>query len=301
MVNPDTLIPVIILALMGRVVIYDAHEDFLHRLKLFSVVPAVLRVPFAWGIAALEWIVGRLCRRMIVTQSHLTKRYGRKALLVDNSPLTQGPVVEKSLNIVSRPLPVDHRILGYAAIIKEDRLPSLMLQVALELNKFTPTRLRLVGRFMPAHFRDEIVNDDAGDLVDFLGMVPHWRALAEIRNFDIGLCLLKRVADIPNTGVTKLYEYMQLGVPFIASNFEYWERSLEGMQAGLFLPPEENPEKIAKAIYELWMDKERYKRYLEAGKAFIKDTYNWEKRSEPYRKLLLEIKAEWEAKNTCRE
>jgi glycosyltransferase involved in cell wall biosynthesis len=104
--------------------------------------------------------------------------------------------------------------------------------------------------------------------------------LAWIRRADLGLALLDPVADHPTSSITKLYEYMQCGTPFVASDFAAWRASIDGVDAGLFVDPGD-VETMARHILELAADPARIDEKRQIGRRYIDEHFNWHEVSRP--------------------
>ena len=73
---------------------------------------------------------------------------------------------------------------------------------------------------------------------------------------------------------TKLFEYMAMGIPVLASDFPLWRRLVEEAGAGRLTAPE--PGAVARALVEMCSDPERLRRYGMAGRAAYQERYRWE-------------------------
>jgi len=288
LVNPDCLPLAILLVLWGRTVIYDTHEDFLHRPQLRCIIPKSLARAFGIGLAALEWLVAKISAATLVTQTDLVPRYGQKTWLIDNAPVITGPIIDQVEGYAKKILPQKDLTLIYAGILTKERGPELMLDIVAEINKSLPCRMHIVGRFIHEDLHEKCMRHRGWRYVDYTGQVPHAQSLAYIAASDFGLALLEGLADIPKTSITKLYEYMQFGTPFIASDFKVWRQSLRGTEAGLFLPPAD-PEMIAGNIISLWRNKERYNAMKEAGANYIETDFNWSSRARLLQNIILNL------------
>ena len=286
-INPDCLPLALLLKVMGKKVVYDTHEDFLYRVAICRTIPAWLQRPYGLGIGALEWVASHVMDLMLVTQKRQRERLRGRPLFVDNAPLTSGPIVKRAAECSPIDSPADELRLIYAGVIASERNPLLMLDVLEQLSHSQKCRLDLLGWFTDSQLERKCRNHPAWALTNFHGQVPHWEALAAIRDADIGLALLSGVADIPFSGITKIFEYMMFGVPFVASDFPYWRQESGGEDVGIFVNCSE-PATIAKEIIGLYHDAARRQAMSECGRARIFGGLNWESRFGPISQELFE-------------
>ena len=96
----------------------------------------------------------------------------------------------------------------------------------------------------------------------------------------IGLALLGYVlSDKRGTlGNTKIYEFMQAGLPVICTDFNLWRDIVEKYNCGILVNPD-NIEEIKEAIEYLLSNEEEAYRMGQNGKMAIEKEYNWEKSS----------------------
>jgi glycosyltransferase involved in cell wall biosynthesis len=165
-----------------------------------------------------------------------------------------------------------------------------MLDAINIVNQQQKCHLWLIGSIEDYDLKDA-QEHEAWTFVDYLGLLPQWKAFSYIIKSDVGLCVIPNTGDYGQTDPNKLYEYQVFGIPFIASNFEKWKTKLEKVQAGQFVEPN-SPEAIAKAILWFINNPQRGKVMGKQGKKYVETEYNWEKESKKlcdcYRNLLSE-------------
>lgn len=283
--NPDTLAVGVALAGLGQRVIYDSAEDFSVRPHIHSTVPRPLASMVARTLERGERLLGRLAVASCVTQEQIRNRRAR-CLLLENAPLTDGPIIAEADRIfrtIRRP--ECDLCLVYAGLVTELRGLGRMLDLVARLNRHLHTRLVLVGRFCPPGLLRVAERHPAWRFVDYQGQVSHATSLAWIRSADLGLALLDPVADYPTSSITKLYEYMQYGTPFIASDFPAWRASIDDACAGLFVDPADLDAIVAKVL-ALAKDPARLADMRQTGEEYIREHFNWRKVSRPFLELV---------------
>jgi glycosyltransferase involved in cell wall biosynthesis len=134
-------------------------------------------------------------------------------------------------------------------------LPTLARAVQILRGRKLPIRLRAIGRCPP-----EIATMDG---VDYLGEMDKAKDveqfIAALGSVDLG-CQLSR-ADL--TGIA-MFEFLRLGVPFLATNIGGMADVAAG-GGGLTVSPPINAEQLAEVLTGLITDRERYQRLREAA------------------------------------
>ena len=282
--NPDTIPLAFVLRLCGREVIYDTHEDFSRRPLIHKSLPVWSRRPVAWLITRLERWLARTASGVIVTQAQQIQGLGGRTLLQPNAPLITGPVVEPAL-LSETPGRGEELSFIYVGEITRDRGIFTMLNMIQRVNHEIPARLDLVGWIRSAELRRRVMDHPGWEFVRFHGAVSHAESLSYIRRSDIGLALLQPVADYPTSSITKLFEYMQFGIPFIASDFPAWRVETTLGPAGFYVNPD-SAEELATAAMRLATDAELRQRLGESGACYIATDFNWERLAKPFLDLV---------------
>ena len=272
--NPDTILLALVLRLFRRNVIYDTHEDFSKRPLIRDAYPEWIRPAIASTITALERLLARTTSGVLVTQVQQLKTIGGRTFFQPNAPLTSGPIIDAAYCVDVKPLH-DQLSLIYVGEISRQRGIFSMLELAAEINKQISCRLKLVGWFLSEHTRKQAGNHEGWQYVNYCGRLSHAETLAHIREADIGLAILDRVADYPTTSITKLFEYMQFGVPFVASNFPAWQVNTQRGAAGLYVDPE-SPADILRATQTLASNAGLRRQLGSAGRQYVEAEFNWE-------------------------
>jgi len=284
--NPDTLPIALLLKMLGRRVIYDTHEDFSRAILGRKWMPRLIRPFIAKGVAFFELVVGRIVDQAIVTQTDMQRRLGKKAILVDNAPISQGPLVDKAYTYARTLADDDCFRLVYIGLIGTSRGLFTMVDALDIANKRVPCRLWLIG---PGD-SGEILEARARPgwrAVDYIGRLPQSQAFGYVIKSHVGLITFPDVGDNASINPNKLYEYQLFGIPFIASNFEKWRRSVRAV-SGLYVNPG-NPRDVADKIVWLAEHADERKNMGARGKEFVLASYNWETESKKLLAVYQEI------------
>ncbi|MFH1569243.1 MAG: glycosyltransferase family 4 protein [Gemmatimonadota bacterium] len=272
--DPELLLLAPALRLAGRApVVYDVHEDVSAQIGMKEWLPRVLRRPAAAGYRLLEWLVRPFLAGVVLAEESYEELYrGWHAVTVRNYALTAA---------LPPPGQPDGRpTLAYVGKIQAQRGLFEMLELVRLLVPTHPDLLlhligpvvpesdvRAAGRFLALHGLEAHVR--------FEGPVSHDRVYGLLAGAHLGLALLHPEPNYLHSLPTKLFEYMGMGVPVVASDFPLWRAIVEGAGCGLVVDPLD-PNAAARAVTELLADTGRRRQCGLAGRAAVLQTYSWE-------------------------
>ena len=280
--NPDMIPVAFVLRLLGKTVIYDTHEDYRRRLNLRAWIPASIRPILSLTVGWAETSLSKFVQATFVTQPQMMAYFGDRTRLLRNAPKVNADHMQQ---IKSRSQTISrgaHYQIAYVGGVSHARGIMTMLAALEILNKTIPVRLWLAGQAM-----DDLLvqaQQHAGwQYVDYLGLLSHEDALAYAMRADIGLAVLKDVGDHCHARPTKLFEYMSVGTPFIATDFPQWRDVVATNEFGWWITPE-RPEILAQTVQDNIIDQGILDEHSLQGLNFVKG-FNWECES----KILLEV------------
>jgi len=156
-------------------------------------------------------------------------------------------------------------------------------------NREKPVQLLILGNGSYLETLKQLAKEEGvSDLVRF----PGWKNYQKMQYF-IGksdICLIPHLKS-PHSDSTiphKLFQYMYAGKPIVASDSNPIKRIVEESQSGLIYPFN-NPEKFAKCVDQLMMQRDFYNRCAENGKKAVEEIYNWEKDSKVLQSIYSKI------------
>lgn len=266
--DPELVPAGLILRLLGKKVIYDAHEDYQQQLRA-KRIPAVLRSMLArcwWG---LEKTASRLFNHVIAADSYIRDKFPpHRATTIGNFPPLSFGDVPRSAAATG-----GFRMV-YAGLISAARgLPQVL--AACDLLKIDGVQLHVAGWSSDTGLLDSLSRHPK---VVYRGQMPWSDINAYLANFDLGLLLLQPVAGYVNCtgeGIIKLFEYMSVGLPVLISNFPKLKELIESLQSGVAVDPT-SPEEIAKAIEYLYQNPAVRCKMGENGRRAVRKRFNWE-------------------------
>lgn len=136
--------------------------------------------------------------------------------------------------------------------------------------------LRLVGEVNDESWMSRAIPDLENVKISVFGYVPHDEALAEIERSTVGLCPLSLTIENYSAAYPiKVFEYMALGKPTIATWTKGTETVLSDGETGLLVPPDDG-EAMADAILALY-DNPDLRARLGANASEAVERYDWDR------------------------
>jgi glycosyltransferase involved in cell wall biosynthesis len=294
--RPDRLLvrdlPLALLALaVGRLaripVIADLAEpypDSLRSQRQFeprSTVDRVVRNPFLAD--QVERLVVRGIDRALVVCPEAGWRLERQGLAVGGWTEVGNTVVLDRFVPRGQPVPefegLDGRfLLLFSGLLAGDRGLDVALQAVARLRVAHPGRFVLVivgegpvRRELEAQVQTLGLDGD----VRFTGWIDHDRLPDVVARASIGILPFQSCPHINSTLANKLFEYMTLGLPVVASDVTPMLRVLKETGAGLSFRSGDAAD-LARKVELLADDPDARGRCADGGRRAAKETYNWD-------------------------
>lgn len=149
-------------------------------------------------------------------------------------------------------------------------------------------KLQLAGKFNPMSALENVKHLDGWSRVNFHGWANRGQVANILAQARAGLVVLHPTANYREAYPVKMFEYMAMGIPVIASDFPLWRRIVEDAECGLVVNPL-NPDEIANAMQWLLDNPSEAEAMGDRGRKAVEANYNWESEShkliEFYRQL----------------
>jgi glycosyltransferase involved in cell wall biosynthesis len=265
--DPELLFAGLFLTLMGKKVIYDAHEDLPRQILSKPYLKKWICKPLSVFVEFIENFCCRFFAAIVTATPHINQRFlklNSNSHNINNFPKTEELVTD--FNQES-----EENTLCYAGGITQIRGLKEILD-AVELSK---TKLLLAGKFNDSQFEASLKAHPAWSQVEFHGLVNRNQVLELYSRSKAGLVTFHPCPNHINSQPNKLFEYMGAGLPIIASNFDLWKQIIEKYQCGILVDPQ-NPESISDAIKQILDKPEEAQAMGKRGCEAVKSEYNWE-------------------------
>lgn len=257
----------------GRPVIYDVHEDYPSAMDQKAWIPSSLRPAAARWADTTERRCAPRYAAVVVADAALRRRFA--ALNSDVVELDNYP----PLAVLGEELtpPEGRPTMVYVGSISAARGFEEMVAVLEGARRRLPdARLVVYGR--PA---EGIVPRISGaalsfppGVLEFRGPVPYADLRTALREAGVGLSLLRPHPKYEKNVSMKVFDYMALGVPWVASDFPPL-RDATGEAGGILVPPGD-VEAAIEAVVSILADRERARALSRAGRAAVEARLSWE-------------------------
>ena len=268
----------------GFKVIYDVHEDVPRDILTKFWLPVVTRRPVSLVLSAIEWLAGQGFHAIVPAEPHIATRFPpQKTVLVQNYPILNELVELEPPNYRQRP---PHFV--YIGAISSTRSVREMVE-SLKYTENEDIMLQLAGKFGSPGLKQQIEALASWKQVQFSGWVNRRQAAKILNNVRAGLVILSPTPRLLTVYPTKMFEYMSVGLPVIASDFTVCRRIIESLGCGLLVDPRD-PKAIADAMLWILNNPEEAEMMGRRGRKAVEESYNWEQEGNKlinlYRKLL---------------
>ena len=267
--SPEFLFYVGRLKRAGKKVIFDSHEFYPLQILEKTYIPKFLRKPasvlYRWfETLALKRTDAVLYPCTVNGEDLFAGRAGR-AVKIENYSI---PVPEELLPRGPASAPV----VIHAGALTEARGITTLAQAVSR----TDASLLLCGPFSSPEYQEKVLSACPPGQIEYMGNLNREQLFRQYARAAIGICTLHAVgqyAYLDNMS-TKVYEYMQCGLPVIMSNFPCYQRFNQKYEFGICVDPGD-AEEIAAAIRYLLDHPEEARRMGENGSRAVEEEFNW--------------------------
>ncbi|MGE4287721.1 MAG: glycosyltransferase [Salinivirgaceae bacterium] len=271
--DPELMLTGVLLRLAGKKVIFDVHENI--RISLISKD----WLPLGWAkfLAVLYYLAERVAllfyKHLVLAEESYQKYYPqKKSITVLNFPLNGQQV----LNPKGYKEPWK---FIYAGVVHPLRGVWEMLEILNILNrKNIPVSLDLIGEMRPENLRKQVEDylhqNNLFQLVTIHGKIDFTEVAVLLSNSHMGFSILHDIPNYRESLPTKIFEYMQHGLPVITNDFPLYKKYVEATNTGLCLNVN-RPEEQVNAILDLLNHPRSMEEMGKNGMELTQNRFNW--------------------------
>lgn|SRR5699024_3294484 len=255
----------------NNIVIYDIHEDYVTSILQKEYLHPILRRVFATGYKVMEKLFTRKMEKSLAEKYY--KEMYPKGTCILNYPLMN----EKFLAYDRTARPLVNKLL-YTGNVKEDR------------GAITHGRLPKIDPEIEVQFVGKCAKSVADQIFEAAGehrervhvmgidefiVKEDMEAMYVKENWLAGIALFPPTEHYMKKELTKFFEYMNVGLPIICSDFPVWKEFVEKYECGIAVDPF-NDEEIYEAIEQLRNNPSLAIQMGENGKKAVAAELNWQ-------------------------
>lgn len=239
--DPELLPAGWLLRILGKKVIYDAHEhvskDILDKPWIQS---KLVRKVVSLSAGLFEQLSARVFSGVVAATSHIAEQFNpSKTAVVRNFPI---------LSFIAKVPQPASRNDGKRRIIYAGALTRIRGIVQLvNAMEFVPDDLELVlaGQWEDPVLEQDCLASSGWNKCTYQGLLPQQKAYELMKGADAGILTFLPAANHFEAMPNKAFEYIACGLPIVISDFPYWRELFH--ENAIFVDPS-NPEAIAAGI-----------------------------------------------------
>jgi glycosyltransferase involved in cell wall biosynthesis len=221
------------LALTGKTVIVDSHEDYPRLVLDRPWIPARLRRPMSRAVVSGERVAARAVDAVISAEDAGAERFPpAKTVVVRNAPL------ESEFSAAGPPITARGNVVVYVGDITRQRGAVEMVDAVGAVDAATAPRLVLIGRMGEPALEAELQARPGWARVEYRGVQDRIGVVDALHSAKVGLVLWHPTRKHREGAVpVKLLEYLAAGLPVVASDFPVMRGLLESCAGGVLVDP----------------------------------------------------------------
>ncbi len=276
------LIPVgVMLAVLGKSVIYDVHEDLPNDIMDKPWIAPRLRRGVSACASVVERLSVKLFAGVVCATPFITERF--KAMHNNVENINNYPIIGE---LQSEPHAT--RSGNRAVYVGGISVLRGILPVVKSLHN-SNVKLDLLGTFSIPHEREAACHTPGWENVCEHGFADRQRVAEFMADSIAGIVTFLPCSNHVNAQPNKMFEYMSAGLPVICSSFPLWRDIVESHNCGICVDPD-NPAEIAAALRRLCENPDLVREMGENGKKAVLTTFNWAAEASKLNAMYGEIK-----------
>lgn len=265
--DPELIPAIPFLRIIGKKVVYDAHEDLSSQVRDKHYIPVKL-VGVAAAAAKVLVRMSSMANRVVAATEKIAESYSApRVSVVRNFPPLRGTDGDAVPVVNRQPAAV------YVGALSDSRGIPQMIRAAESFPDGWP--LVIAGHSGSDSYRDSLKSLSGWSRVVDHGVVSPDSARDLMLSARVGLVTLQRTTAYVDSLPTKMFEYMSAGIPVVASNFPLWREIIDKYDCGITVD-ETDPASISAAVARYAEDADLLARHGQNARLAAETAINWE-------------------------
>lgn len=277
--SPELISLGIALKKLGKIVVYDAHEDLPRHILEKEWLPNFTRGFISVIVELLMNKALKQYNEIITPHLHVVNKL--IGINKNTSLITNFPMINKDYKCDLNKYLAREKIMCYTGTVYEYSNQEFILEAMLD---FPVLKYRSVG-FISENQLFKLSKFKSFNRVEFGRLIP----FSEMNNFYdssiFGLVIydykLNLGDKLGSFGTNKIFEYMEAGIPFICTDYILWKEIVEKYNCGICVEPM-NVLQIRNAIDYLLNNPTQAFQMGQNGRNAVLTEYNWEQEEKKY-------------------
>lgn len=267
--DPELLLLAKRLKKLGKIVIFDAHEDTEAQIMDKEWIPYSIRRIIAKVYKVYSKNILENTNAIITVTPQLLEKF--KSININTIMVTNYPILFDDYcknyqeNTVSP-------YVCFAGGISEQWNHDKIIKALESINNI---KYFLAGTTALPYLKT-LESLNGWNKVNYIGKIPHGEVLSIQKHSVAGMAInySNQIKVYGTLGNTKLFEYMAAGIPVICSNYIIWKEIIEKYNCGICVDPN-SIEEIKKAITFILEHPNQSEKMGKNGRKAVEIEYNW--------------------------
>lgn len=265
--DPELILLIPALRLMGKIVIYDAHEDLPSQVSNKAYLSRLQRPLVSFLARALVMIAGMSSHVIAATEVIALRFPRKKTSVVRNFPPLRD--AERSATEVTG----RDKTMVYVGGIEAKRGSNTMI-AATESDAFPEGWSLALAGAMGEEVKAKMSAMKGWANAKYFGELKPEDARELILRARVGLVVLDDNPAYRDSLPTKMFEYFAAGVPVVASDFPLWRSIVDDYQCGQLVDPY-SAEEVALAVRLYAENEDLLREHSKNARRLAVERYNW--------------------------
>lgn len=251
----------------GKKVIFDSHEDVPSQIKDKQWIPKLIRNTISAIYEVYEKKSVKRYDSVISVTPHIVERFNKinlNSVMVTNYPIINNTTLDRKENPVNA--------ICFAGGISEQWNHDKILNSIENINDIK----YLLAGSVTNEYLNLLKSLPGWNKVSYVGKIPHDDVKDLYSNSVAGMALnySNQAKGVGTLGNTKIFEYMEAGLPVICTDYILWKEIIDTYRCGIYVDPN-NINQIEIAIRFIINNKNEAEKMGRAGRCAVEEKFNW--------------------------